>query len=62
MQTILRPLPPHTTHPLSPRCPCATHRWGDAPVHTLAAAALLDRRQIRFASDVGYAHGSWSHW
>jgi uncharacterized membrane protein YgcG len=36
-------------------------RWGDAPVHTLAAAVLLDRPQIRWAKDIGYHHGSWSH-
>jgi hypothetical protein len=60
-----RSMPPHPTlcHPAAPcAASCAAYRWGDAPVHTLAAAALLDRQQIRFASDVGYAHGSWSHW
>ncbi|EFN54565.1 hypothetical protein CHLNCDRAFT_10179, partial [Chlorella variabilis] len=31
-------------------------RWGDAPVHTLAAAALLHRDQIHFARDIGYKH------
>ncbi|KAL4424390.1 hypothetical protein ABPG77_005633 [Micractinium sp. CCAP 211/92] len=36
-------------------------RWGDAPVHTLAAAALLDRSQVLWASDIGYKHGSWAH-
>ena len=40
----------------------AARRWGDAPVHTLAAAAILDRRQVRFAEDIGYHHGSWSYW
>ncbi|KAL4447698.1 hypothetical protein ABPG75_004917 [Micractinium tetrahymenae] len=36
-------------------------RWGDAPVHTLAAAALLDRSRVLWASDIGYKHGSWAH-
>ncbi|KAL4853975.1 Glycolipid 2-alpha-mannosyltransferase 1 [Chlorella vulgaris] len=36
-------------------------RWGDAPVHTLAAAALLTPEQVYFARDIGYKHGSWSY-
>lgn len=32
-------------------------RWGDAPVHTLAAAMLLRPDELHHFSDVGYIHG-----
>ncbi|KAJ2082387.1 hypothetical protein H4R24_001623 [Coemansia sp. RSA 988] len=35
-------------------------RWGDAPVHSLAAGMLLDRKQIHFFNDIGYRHESLS--
>lgn len=31
-------------------------RWGDAPVHSLAAALLLPKDQIHFFHDIGYDH------
>ncbi|KAJ9102105.1 Glycolipid 2-alpha-mannosyltransferase 1 [Naganishia cerealis] len=31
-------------------------RWGDAPVHSIAAALFLSRDQIHFFNDVGYYH------
>lgn len=31
-------------------------RWGDAPVHSIAAALLADRNQIHFFENVGYWH------
>lgn len=31
-------------------------RWGDAPVHSIAAALFLDRSEIHFFDDVGYFH------
>lgn len=31
-------------------------RWGDAPVHSLAAALFLDQDEIHFFDDVGYYH------
>ncbi|KAJ2808530.1 hypothetical protein H4R20_000833 [Coemansia guatemalensis] len=31
-------------------------RWGDAPVHSLAAGMLLERKQIHFFDDIGYRH------
>src|SRR5437868_12523750 len=34
-------------------------RWGDAPVHSIAAALLLPRDQIHFFGDVGYKHVPW---
>lgn len=32
-------------------------RWGDAPIHSIAAALFLDRDQIHHFNDVGYYHG-----
>lgn len=34
-------------------------RWGDAPVHSIAAALFLSKDQIHFFSDVGYKHDPW---
>lgn len=34
-------------------------RWGDAPVHSIAAALFLPKDQIHFFSDVGYKHDPW---
>lgn len=31
-------------------------RWGDAPVHTIALATMLNRSQIHHFSDIGYKH------
>lgn len=31
-------------------------RWGDAPVHTIAAALLLDKEEIYHFEDIGYGH------
>lgn len=31
-------------------------RWGDAPVHSIAAALFLSKDQIHFWSDIGYRH------
>ncbi|RMZ54458.1 hypothetical protein APUTEX25_002034, partial [Auxenochlorella protothecoides] len=37
-------------------------RWGDAPVHSLAALALLDARAaIHFFDDIGYRHDDAMH-
>ncbi|CAG8647934.1 24323_t:CDS:2, partial [Dentiscutata erythropus] len=33
-------------------------RWGDAPIHTIAAALFLEKHQIRFFEEIGYHHGS----
>ena len=34
-------------------------RWGDAPVHSIAAAFFLPRSQIHFFSDIGYRHSPY---
>ena len=31
-------------------------RWGDAPVHSIAAALLLDKEEIHYFQDIGYWH------
>ncbi|GAV28993.1 hypothetical protein PMKS-002472 [Pichia membranifaciens] len=31
-------------------------RWGDAPVHSIAAALLLDKNEIYHFEDIGYTH------
>ncbi|KAJ7500054.1 glycosyltransferase family 15 protein [Mycena latifolia] len=36
-------------------------RWGDAPVHSIAAALLLPKAQIHLFEDIGYQHDDWSH-
>ncbi|KZS97114.1 glycosyltransferase family 15 protein [Sistotremastrum niveocremeum HHB9708] len=36
-------------------------RWGDAPVHSIAASLLLNRTQIHFWSDIGYKHDEFQH-
>ncbi|RPA85769.1 nucleotide-diphospho-sugar transferase, partial [Ascobolus immersus RN42] len=32
-------------------------RWGDAPVHTLAVALFLPKKDVHFFRDIGYQHG-----
>ncbi|KAJ3968763.1 glycosyltransferase family 15 protein [Lentinula raphanica] len=36
-------------------------RWGDAPVHSIAAALFLKRDQIHFFDEIGYQHDDWGH-
>lgn len=36
-------------------------RWGDAPVHSLAAALFLGRDKVHFFDDIGYEHPPFSH-
>ncbi|KAL1924033.1 uncharacterized protein VTP21DRAFT_7068 [Calcarisporiella thermophila] len=36
-------------------------RWGDAPVHSIAAALMLNKSQIHFFDDIGYKHPPYSH-
>ncbi|KAJ1841170.1 alpha-1,2-mannosyltransferase ktr1 [Coemansia sp. RSA 2708] len=33
-------------------------RWGDAPVHSIAAALFLNASQVHYFSDIGYFHPS----
>ncbi|KAF8654210.1 hypothetical protein AX16_003736 [Volvariella volvacea WC 439] len=36
-------------------------RWGDAPVHSIAAALFARRDQIHFFKDIGYRHSPFQH-
>jgi alpha 1,2-mannosyltransferase len=36
-------------------------RWGDAPVHSIAAALFLPKERIHFFDEVGYEHNPYSH-
>lgn len=36
-------------------------RWGDAPVHSIAAALFASRDQIQFFDDIGYEHNPYTH-
>ncbi|KAJ3998143.1 glycosyltransferase family 15 protein [Lentinula boryana] len=36
-------------------------RWGDAPIHSIAAALFLDKNQLHFFNDIGYQHSNIVH-
>ncbi|EPY51349.1 alpha-1,2-mannosyltransferase [Schizosaccharomyces cryophilus OY26] len=36
-------------------------RWGDAPIHSIAASLFLNKSQIHYFEDFGYYHLPWSH-
>jgi alpha 1,2-mannosyltransferase len=36
-------------------------RWGDAPVHSIAAAILLKKDEIHWFRDIGYKHAPFTH-
>ncbi|PNY27158.1 Alpha-1,2 mannosyltransferase KTR1 [Tolypocladium capitatum] len=36
-------------------------RWGDAPVHTIAASLLLNKSDIHFFNDIAYWHVPFTH-
>lgn len=36
-------------------------RWGDAPVHSIAAALFMPKDQIHFFDDIGYTHPPFTH-
>lgn len=36
-------------------------RWGDAPVHTLAVALLMDPNEVHFFEEIGYDHDGILH-
>lgn len=39
----------------------ATQRWGDAPIHSIAAGIFARKEQIHFFEEIGYQHDDWSH-
>ncbi|KAF9467507.1 glycosyltransferase family 15 protein [Collybia nuda] len=36
-------------------------RWGDAPVHSIAAAIFASKDQIQFFDEIGYEHNPYTH-
>ncbi|KIK79299.1 glycosyltransferase family 15 protein [Paxillus rubicundulus Ve08.2h10] len=36
-------------------------RWGDAPVHSIAAALFLPRSSVHFFEEIGYEHPPYTH-
>ncbi|KAM0745921.1 glycosyl transferase [Meredithblackwellia eburnea MCA 4105] len=36
-------------------------RWGDAPVHSIAAALFLEQDELHFFEDIGYRHEPFQH-
>lgn len=36
-------------------------RWGDAPVHSIAAALFVKKEQIHFWDEIGYEHNPYTH-
>ncbi|KAJ2464842.1 alpha 1,2-mannosyltransferase 2.4.1, partial [Coemansia sp. RSA 2320] len=36
-------------------------RWGDAPVHAIAAALLLSKEEVHWFEDIGYYHNPWTN-
>ncbi|GME68022.1 unnamed protein product [Ambrosiozyma monospora] len=38
-----------------------TERWGDAPIHSLAAGLFLNTSEIHYFRDIGYKHSTLGH-
>ena len=36
-------------------------RWGDAPVHSIAAALFAGKDRIQFFREIGYEHAPYTH-
>ncbi|CAG8708680.1 6314_t:CDS:2, partial [Dentiscutata heterogama] len=36
-------------------------RWGDAPVHSIAAVLFLKKHQVHFFKEIGYKHEPFTH-
>jgi alpha 1,2-mannosyltransferase len=36
-------------------------RWGDAPVHSIAASLFMDKEEIHLFDDIGYTHPPFTH-
>jgi alpha 1,2-mannosyltransferase len=36
-------------------------RWGDAPVHSIAASLFARKDQVHFFNDIGYRHPPFQH-
>ena len=49
--------------PQAPRAAADTRpqRWGDAPVHSIAAGLLQSKDKLHFFDDIGYEHSPFTH-
>ena len=36
-------------------------RWGDAPIHSIAAALTLKKEEIHFFNEIAYHHAPFAH-
>ncbi|KAJ7727110.1 nucleotide-diphospho-sugar transferase, partial [Mycena metata] len=36
-------------------------RWGDAPVHSIAAGLFASKEQVHFFEEIGYEHNPYTH-
>ena len=36
-------------------------RWGDAPVHSIAAALMLKKNELHFFNEIAYYHVPFTH-
>ncbi len=36
-------------------------QWGDAPIHSIAAALFLEPHQVHYFADFGYSHPPFQH-
>lgn len=36
-------------------------RWGDAPIHSIAAGLMLKKEEILFFNDIAYRHAPFTH-
>lgn len=41
--------------------PFVEKRWGDAPIHSIAAALFAGKNQLHFFRDIGYRHEHFQH-
>jgi alpha 1,2-mannosyltransferase len=39
----------------------AIQRWGDAPVHSIAAALFAPKDKLHFFNEIGYEHAPYTH-
>lgn len=47
--------------PAGPRTDLIWQRWGDAPVHSIAASLFARKDQVHFFRDIGYRHDYFQH-
>lgn len=55
MERVSRSISQPRAHPLT------NSQWGDAPIHSLAAGALLGPEDVHYFRDIGYRHTTIQH-